>query len=101
MQAQCRHIQCHHTGAEMPCGVLQPCENYFPDATFSQWSLQTTVANVSQGCIWALRREGGNAVVETLQEVKGDMIKAGLKWNKRTHALFVDVHLLECNTEVS
>lgn len=38
---------------------------------------------------------------ETLQEVKGDMIKAGLKWNKRTHSLFVDVHLLEGNTEVS
>ena len=39
-------------------------------------------------------------MVETLQEVKGDMIKAGLKWNKRTHTLFVEVHLLECNTEV-
>lgn len=39
-------------------------------------------------------------MVETLQEVKGDMIRAGLKWNKRTHTLFVEVHLLECNTEV-
>ncbi|CAL8467194.1 g6730 [Coccomyxa elongata] len=54
---------------------------------------------ITQGCIWALKRDGGNAVVETLQEVKGDMIRAGLKWNKRTHTLFVEVHLLECNTE--
>ena len=44
---------------------------------------------------------GGSAVFEKLQEIKGDMIKAGLKFNKRTHALFVEAHTLDCNTEVS
>lgn len=54
-----------------------------------------------QGCISALKREGNSAVHERLQEVKGEMILAGLKWNKRTHALFVEAHLLEGNTQVS
>ena len=57
-----------------------------------------------QGCIIAMQREdgsGGSAVYEKLQEIKGDMIKAGLKFNKRTHALFVEAHILDCNTEVS
>ncbi len=56
----------------------------------------------AQGCIMAIQRgdsAGGSAVYETLQEVKGDMIKAGLRFNKRTHALFVEAHLLECNAE--
>ena len=44
---------------------------------------------------------GGSAVFEKLQEIKGDMIKAGLKFNKRTHALFVEAHILDSNTEVS
>ena len=52
-----------------------------------------------QGCLKAMQ-VGGSAVYEQLQEVKGDMIKAGLKFNKRTHALFVEVHLTEGNTEV-
>ncbi len=45
-------------------------------------------------------REDGNAVYETLQEIKGDMIIAGLKFNKTTHALFVEVHLLTGQVEV-
>lgn len=36
---------------------------------------------------------------EVLQEIKGAMIQAGLKFNKRTHALFVEAHLLESNAE--
>jgi hypothetical protein len=39
-------------------------------------------------------------VYQKLQELKGDMIMAGLKWNKRTHAIFVEAHCLEGNTEV-
>ena len=52
-----------------------------------------------QGCLRHVR-EDGNAVYETLQEIKGDMIIAGLKFNKTTHALFVEVYLLTGHVEV-
>ena len=54
---------------------------------------------VLQGCL-KHAEEGGNAVYEKLQEVKGDIIMAGLKFNKITHALFVEVHLMANEIEV-
>ena len=54
---------------------------------------------VLQGCL-KHAEEGGNAVYEKLQEIKGDIIMAGLKFNKITHALFVEVHLMANEIEV-
>lgn len=68
-----------------------------------QCKCRTFSLRVLQGCIWAMQQggnAGGHAVHEVLQEIKGDMIKAGLRFNKRTHALFVEAHLLEGNAEV-
>ena len=54
---------------------------------------------VLQGCL-KHAEEDGNAVYEKLQEIKGDIIMAGLKFNKITHALFVEVHLMANEIEV-
>ena len=61
--------------------------------------LASSVRVTLQGCLRHVR-EDGNAVYETLQEIKGDMIIAGLKFNKTTHALFVEVYLLTGHVEV-
>jgi hypothetical protein len=59
----------------------------------------TSRAWPAQGCLRHVQ-EDGNAVYEILQEIKGDMIIAGLKFNKTTHALFVEVHLMMNEVEV-
>ena len=52
-----------------------------------------------QGCLKHVH-EDGNAVYEMLQEIKGDMIIGGVKFNKTTHSLFVQVYLLMAQVEV-
>ena len=60
---------------------------------------RSRVRGLLQGCLRHVQ-EDGNAVYETLQEIKGDMIIAGLKFNKTTHTLFVEVYLLTGQVEV-
>ena len=69
-------------------GCISCCDS---DLTSRVW--------LAQGCL-RHAQEDGNAVYEILQEIKGDMIIAGLKFNKTTHALFVEVHLMMNEVEV-
>ncbi len=67
---------------------------------FEVWRQATSSCGLLQGCIYQVDVRRDPSGYELLPTMLGDMIAAGLRPNKATHALFCEAYLMEELAEV-